>query len=1066
MAKKDINPFADLPQQLKTSTSALNVFKNAWNDAFEDFMSDQKKLAEGLNITSDSLKNKMIKSLQRYQTILAAIPKSLVAAAGAIKGFGFALNLTASTLKFGKNLFQSLASTILGLVNLVGGTGMRGLHGVFKFVLKALREGLEEFNRNLLEVMHATEAMRATFGDLGEGIGKAAMNMAKGASIVNKIGGRYQDQLDLIREALTGVGAAFEKVTSRMSSKEQRNMGNVAVVLARGFGLTAEQLEALGRTSLATGERMGDLTQRFMEGVKRMADFTKISKKSIAKDVAAIIQDVNTFGVMTLDAALATAAGLRDLGIEAKKVAGVVKGFDTFKDAAMNVGLLNQVFDVQLDAYKMFNEQDPTKRIEMMRTAFFRTGQVFKNLPRQQQQYLAQLSHMEVETAQVVYSQKNMVKSYADIQKEAKKARSPQEKMNDVLVKLKGTLAKILKYFKTYVSFGDAITEGIKRGLGLSEKGSKLFGNYQMTLQGVMQATQDLVKWSLSNVPGLNKLWEGFINLFDPKKSNTFIRSLSGAIKDFFAGTDRLDWKKLFGKIKTSLIDFVSPENIRLIKDSAISFVTFLRDALAGAIDALAPEAATLIQKIADWFSATKDKGIFTGDTWFDPLLKSLSDAWDELKDPLFNLLHNAFDWAVKKIQESDIWKGIVGIFERNKGKIIVGLIAWFAGPAAIGAVTGVAAQWLTKALVGGVVNYLMGTSAILKAKNALVGFFNTEMTGKAIGKKLSLSITETSEKGLMGSFKTIGSKLGKALSTGLKVAGGIGAVFEAAMIGWDFGTWLDQTFGISDWLAGTQKGAIAAGSQKQDIELAKRVLSDQNAQLEGINKKIAEETDNYDLLMVKQKLFSKVLANEKTLVLSSLGVIQRRGETIDHAFKRAGMSAQALLDERMKAHRLGLTAEEQAEIDKRKRPEEVGPPVPAALVSQKAKDIANAMSKVGLSDITPATAVNAGKAYKALLSSITIALPTKGEIERFKDTMGVVREYKADIQNFYHALEGTGVKLNATAIKGQRGAVTINTKVDLYIDGDSLSEVLYEKFGISNVYKGLDQGPKTINNH
>jgi len=828
VAKKDaFNPFAELPAQLKLSTGALNVFRNAWSDAFNELMSDQQALSGAFGSLNDVMKNKLIKQLNKYQVALSAIPKSLVAASGAIKGFKFSLNLAASALKFGTKLFQSLASTILGLINLIGGAGIGGLAGVFKFVLKALREGLEEFNRNLLEVMQATEAMRASFGDLGEGIGQAAMNMAKGANIVNKIGGRFQDQLNLMREALTGVGAAFEMVTSKMTGRQQREMGNMAIVLTRGLGLTAEQLETLGRNALVTGESLSDLSKRFIQGIKSVASFVGISKKSIAKDVAAMLDNVEDFGTQTVETAIAATGRLRSLGLEMRNIVGITKKFDTFKDAAISVGLLNQVFDVQLDAYKMMNEQDPTKRIEMLRTAFFRTGQVFRNLPRQQQQYLSQLTGLDVKTADLVFSQKNMGKSYADIQKQAEKARTPQEKMVDALSKMQDTLAKILTYFKPYLSFTEAISDGIRRGLGLSKEGTKLFGNYQFTLQGVMNATKDLVAWSLKHVPGLGKVWEGFTSLLDPRKSKLALSILSSGFKRFIAETGGTDWSGMFSSFGMAFDAWFGEGAWEMIRDGTKEFGQMLLNGLTAAVNWVAPKLANIVQVIADWFKDTKNqKLIFNQDTWYGPLLQSLTDAWDVLKEPLFDLLANAFDWAVTKIKTSDIWKslfaGANSLWEENKVYIIGGLIAWFTGPAIILAFSGVISRAIVSALMSGVAEGL-ATGSVMKGLTASFG----SLFGRAA------------------------PFLGKAL--GGLFSGPVMAVAGAGLAGYGAGTALDKWLGISDWIA------------------------DFNPALEQTNKLFSEQSEKLKTLTSKYQSFDYLSGDAQTELLEKMKALDTK---------------------------------------------------------------------------------------------------------------------------------------------------------------------------------------------
>ncbi|HBQ60373.1 MAG TPA: hypothetical protein DD671_12325, partial [Balneolaceae bacterium] len=119
----------------------------------------------------------------------------------------------------------------------------------------------------------------------------------------------------------------------------------------------------------------------------------------MSKNFQAGIKDANNFGYMTRKELSATSLFATKLGMEMSELTSFADGFDTFEGAAEKVGKLSAAFGIQLDTMDLVMEDNPAKKLDMVREALEKSGQSIENIlgDRRQAKYLADTLNLPIE---------------------------------------------------------------------------------------------------------------------------------------------------------------------------------------------------------------------------------------------------------------------------------------------------------------------------------------------------------------------------------------------------------------------------------------------------------------------------------------------------------------------------------------------------------------------------------------------------------------------------------------------------------------------------------------------
>ena len=293
-------------------------------------------------------------------------------------------------------------------------------------------------------------------------------------------------------------------------------------------------MKALGQVAIATG---GDLTQMMQEMgnlALQMGEKFGISSKLLGKDLGYMTQNMGKFGSMTKTQMITSAVYVRKLGLEIKDIEGLMGAFDNFEDAATNAAKLAQGFGMTIDAMKMMKEQDPAKRLDMLRQSFAATGRSIESMSRQEKAMLASSAGLDENMVSLALSSKNMGKSYDDIQKEADKSNKKQLSQAEVMDKLSENIKKFTEAMQTSGSFLTQFFNGIMKGLSKSPEFMKLMRSLGHALHSVYLAGVEVGKMIMKFFPGLSEMASNLADLFSGAKFKDLLGGVVGAFKTFF----------------------------------------------------------------------------------------------------------------------------------------------------------------------------------------------------------------------------------------------------------------------------------------------------------------------------------------------------------------------------------------------------------------------------------------------------------------------------------------------------------------------------------------------------
>ena len=207
---------------------------------------------------------------------------------------------------------------------------------------------------------------------------------------------------------------------------------------------------------------------------------------------------------------------------------GVIGKFDNFEDAATSASKLAQSFGLNVDALQLMNEQDPSKRVDTIRKAFFAAGNSVENMTRQQRTLLAQTSGVSEEALNQVFSLKNQGIAYDSIFKSAEDAGKKQMTQAEVMEQLGDNINRVVRYIEKGKSFFESFLRGFTYGLSMSKSFMKIMSNITSSMNAIWYAGEK-IGLAMGNAEGpARTLFETIAGIFDPEKYKAFADKIVG----------------------------------------------------------------------------------------------------------------------------------------------------------------------------------------------------------------------------------------------------------------------------------------------------------------------------------------------------------------------------------------------------------------------------------------------------------------------------------------------------------------------------------------------------------
>jgi hypothetical protein len=550
----------------------------------------------------------------------------------------------------------SIISSVAGVVKSV----VKAMFNLAKSIITLpfdLLNGLIEIGNDLmgvgLDIARAWEDVREVFGDLSTSVGADIRSTVMNLRMIGDTGldayqvlGTMSQRIEAVSKLYQGLGGAV-----MLFSREIKNSNGAVIAFQRGLGFTEEQLQGVATVAMSSGKSLVEVQSEIANQAIQLGETFGIPKKLIGKDVAEMINDIDTFGNMTVKQMAKTSVFAKKLGVDVKKMAGVFKAFNNFEDAAIGAAKLSQAFGMNIDAVKQLKAGSPAEIIEDLRSAFFAAGKDAANLNRHELALLATQTGLDQETAKRVFSLENQGVAYEDIANKADDAESAQltaaNAMKQVAKDIKRIVHEVLKMDGAFAEFRKGFEQGftimnpkfmnlvkIARDVGFTMRGmGQQFAKAILQLkpvQDVFDGLADFMKGFtglLKNVAKEFVAWARDLGKDPVKAGEQLVDRLGNVFNNFMnnpkvaGGLEKI--KKGISGIATIVLETLSglvPQAIKKFRELLDKGTEYLRNPDKLKISAAAPQWVKSLMKL---FEGVKAQG--------GPLIDSIKSFFGEL---------------------------------------------------------------------------------------------------------------------------------------------------------------------------------------------------------------------------------------------------------------------------------------------------------------------------------------------------------------------------------------------------------------------------------------------------
>lgn len=601
--------------------------------------------------------------LGRIPLVGTTILATLDIVSDAFKGIGEIAQSTASTIE---QLFSSafnVAKSIFGIEGRIV-SGLISMSNEFAAAASEYMQALENLRKQLgafdqQPAANVIKSMREMSGQL-----------ANTGLSVWRVFGNNAKQLEYFTELAVGMGPAWD-----MFGTEIANSAEVMGTFAKGMGLSAEEMKNFAGLAASSGRTLTDVLQDAANYSLQLGPQFGLSAKVISRDVGKMIGNVTKFGNMTVKQMTESAIYTRKLGLEMDKIVGIVDKFDNFETAAESASQLSQAFGLNLDAFKLMEEQDPAKRIDMIRKAMQQAGRSTENMTRQELALLSAQTGLDEASARQAFSLQNVGSSYDQIAKAGDDAQASQLTQAEATAKLADAIERMVVTGKQFSSFWEALVQGFADGIVKFGPMRTLMFEIHRALQRVYWAGVKMGQAFANFFPGIKDGIKGLSKYFSA--FNELITPLSNKFVQFMKDISSLDPSQIKDKTVNFLHDlsdnvtgFFSTQSagrnmfIRGMMKAMTTFVAALPGVFTVMIEGLREQILQLPTYIVNFMTgASASLAAGGGDTLAGAFGQMLRVGFEALKDiggMLLTLMQDPVVQANLKISARMLWDGFV----------------------------------------------------------------------------------------------------------------------------------------------------------------------------------------------------------------------------------------------------------------------------------------------------------------------------------------------------------------------------------------------------------------------
>ncbi len=278
------------------------------------------------------------------------------------------------------------------------------------------------------------------------------------------------------------------------------------IQLARGFNLGGQGAGQLTKVMQNIGDT-GDSASETIGRMVKAANLAHVPTNLLAKDIQESSVYMARFGKESEKTFVTGAAWVRKYTISMEQLRHSVEGLDMFDEAAKTASKLNTAFGTMINSMDLMLEDDPAKRLEMIRQQFLAQGTTFDKLTPKQRRYLSETLKLTEDQTASLLSIQHAGETYADFQEKAVKRDRADLNAKQLMQKqLQATSQTMYAFGMAFDRITVAIANSIKpllKVLGLAGDGTKRFRSFGEVMESITTTVEaffnDLArneKWS------------------------------------------------------------------------------------------------------------------------------------------------------------------------------------------------------------------------------------------------------------------------------------------------------------------------------------------------------------------------------------------------------------------------------------------------------------------------------------------------------------------------------------------------------------------------------------------
>ncbi|MBT6438137.1 MAG: hypothetical protein HOK72_00425, partial [Flavobacteriales bacterium] len=420
--------------------------------------------------------------------------------------------------------------------------------------------------REMFEAQQATiDAFGALTGDTQKRFKEFMSSATSGANSFSKSGRGLRSVWGLgVSAVLTNMTAIYKEFGNEAAllSEKINDNASAMILYKESLHISYEAQKLMMKGAHDSKEEFANLSKTIVSGSK----IAGVSIKNVGTNIDAAAKDFKNFGWMTKKELADTSIYATKLGFDIAELTGFADKFDTFEGAAESIGKLSAAFGIQLDTMDMVMEDNPAKKLDMVREALERSGRSIKDIAgnRREMQYLADTIGLPIDKIKEMSEVSMDEFGFAKLSEEtaaANKKMNEQDALNDIAKNMK-TISDGMKDLDPTGFFGN-FTKGFKdfmehsgmyhHAMGRISKSLRAFYDIGKEVASAVSSLFYQPKKDGTNGAPMADLFEAYLDYFD--RMGAAAKQVGEKIKPIFEFLGQIYSGKLLDDAKKGKID-------------------------------------------------------------------------------------------------------------------------------------------------------------------------------------------------------------------------------------------------------------------------------------------------------------------------------------------------------------------------------------------------------------------------------------------------------------------------------------------------------------------------------